>query len=234
MLAIFKRDFRSFFTGPIGYVFCGVFLLFMNVIFYFTTILTASNQLPGLFSTMILILTFLIPILTMRLLSEEKKLKTDQLLLTAPVNVWDIVMGKFFAALAVFSCTLLCTLLYPMIVSMFGKPEAAILIGNYVAVLFVAMAFIAICLFVSSLTENQLVSAVVSIAILLCFYLMEIGASLFSGTIAGVVLSWLSISSRFSGFTAGIFSLADIVYYISLTGIFLFLTVRMIEKKRWS
>jgi len=234
MLAIFKRDLRSYFTSPIGYVFIAVFLVVSNLFFYLINILNMYSDLSNVFSNLLFILMFIIPLLTMRLMSEEMKQKTDQMLLTAPVKIIDIVVGKLLAAMAVFLIALACTLTWPLIVTMFGTPAVYTIIGNYVALIFAISTFIAMGLFISALTESQIISAIVSFCVFLGIYFMSsLGSDLDSPVISSV-LNWFSIFSRYSNFTLGIFSLADIVYYISVTVVFLFLTTRVIEKKRWA
>ncbi len=234
MLAIFKRDLRSYFTSPIGYVFIAVFLVVSNLFFYLLNVLNMYSDLSTLFSNLLFILMFIIPLLTMRLMSEEKKQKTDQMLLTAPVKIADIVVGKFLAALTVFLIALVCTLTWPLIVTMYGTPAVYTIIGNYVAIIFAISTFIAIGLFISSLTESQIISAIVSFCVFLAIYFMSSLGSALDSPVISSVLNWFSIFSRYSNFTLGIFSLADIVYYISVTVVFLFLTTRVIEKKRWA
>jgi len=234
MLAIFKRDLRSYFTSPIGYVFIAVFLVVSNLFFYLINILNMYSDLSNVFSNLLFILMFIIPLLTMRLMSEEMKQKTDQMLLTAPVKIIDIVVGKFLAAMAVFLIALACTLTWPLIVTMFGTPAVYTIIGNYVALIFAISTFIAMGLFISALTESQIISAIVSFCVFLGIYFMSSLGSALDSPVISSVLNWFSIFSRYSNFTLGIFSLADIVYYISVTVVFLFLTTRVIEKKRWA
>ena len=234
MLAIFKRDLRSYFTSPIGYVFIAVFLVVSNLFFYLINILNMYSDLSNVFSNLLFILMFIIPLLTMRLMSEEMKQKTDQMLLTAPVKIIDIVVGKLLAAMAVFLIALACTLTWPLIVTMFGTPAVYTIIGNYVALIFAISTFIAMGLFISALTESQIISAIVSFCVFLGIYFMSSLGSALDSPVISSVLNWFSIFSRYSNFTLGIFSLADIVYYISVTVVFLFLTTRVIEKKRWA
>ncbi|NLD87849.1 MAG: ABC transporter permease subunit [Clostridiales bacterium] len=234
MLAIFKRDFRSYFTSPIGYVFIAVFLLVSNLFFYMINVLNMYSDLSALFSNLLFVLMFIIPLLTMRLLSEEMKQRTDQMLLTAPVKIVDIVVGKFLAAFSVFLIGIALTFTWPLIVTMFGTPAVYTIIGNYVALIFAIATFISIGLFISSLTESQIIAAIVSFCVFLGIYFMSALGSALDSPIISKVLNWFSIFSRYSNFTLGIFSLADIVYYISVTVVFLFLTTRVIEKKRWA
>ncbi|MGI6337706.1 MAG: ABC transporter permease subunit [Eubacteriales bacterium] len=234
MLAVFKRDLRAYFTSPIGYVFIAVFLLLANLFFYMYNILAQSSDLSSLFANLLFVLSFLIPILTMRLFSEELKAKTDQMLLTAPVRVGQIVLGKYLACLSVFIIALICTLTWPLIVTMYGTPALYTIVGNYAALFFAVMAFIAIGLFISSLTESQIVAAIITFAVYLGLYLMNSLTTVVDNNILRSIMEWVSVFSRYKHFALGVFSLADIVYYISLTVIFLFLTTRVLEKKRWA
>jgi len=170
----------------------------------------------------------------MRLFSEELKAKTDQMLLTAPVRVGQIVLGKYLACLSVFIIALICTLTWPLIVTMYGTPALYTIVGNYAALFFAVMAFIAIGLFISSLTESQIVAAIITFAVYLGLYLMNSLTTVVDNNILRSIMEWVSVFSRYKHFALGVFSLADIVYYISLTVIFLFLTTRVLEKKRWA
>lgn len=234
MKAIMKRDLLGYFSSPIGYVIIAAFLLYCNYFFYYYNIRGLTSSLSYVFSSMTFVLCFTIPLVTMRLLSEEKKQKTDQMLLTAPIRVIDIVLGKFFAAYAVFLIAFLCTLTWPLIVTMFGSPTAAEIVGNYVAMLLVVGALISVGLLVSSLTENQIIAAIMSFVCIIAMYYFGEIASAIDNPVISAVLNWLSIFTRYRNFTNGIFSLADVIYYISIMVIFLFLTSRVIEKRRWA
>ena len=234
MKAIMKRDLLGFFSSPIGYVIIAAFLLYSNYFFYYYNIRMLTSSLSYVFGEMTFVLCFTIPLVTMRLLSEEKKQKTDQMLLTAPISTTDIVLGKFFAAYVVFFIALLCTLTWPLIVTMFGTPSFGDIVGNYVAMFLVIGALISIGLLISSLTENQIIAAILSFVILIATYYFGEIASAVDSPIVSTVLNWLSIFSRYDNFTNGIFSLADVVYYISIMVVFLFLTTRVIEKRRWA
>ena len=236
MTAIFKKDFKTFFITPVGYVFIGAFSLIMNVMFFVGNVLTTnqSSEIMGLFATMLSVLGFLVPLLTMRLMSEELKLGTDQALLTAPISVGEVVFGKFFAAMGVFLWGLVLTLIYPLVVTLFGNPEPWAIIGNYVAIILAGGAYIAIGLFISSLTENQLISALVSFGVFLLLPVIDY-LGFFGGSVVQEVVKYISFTSRYqTGFAMGIFSLWDAFYYLSVIAIFLFLTMRVLEKKRYS
>ena len=206
----------------------------MNIFYYISSVAQYKSDFLYIFNVMLIALVFLIPIMTMRIWSEEKKQKIDQLLLTAPVNTTDIVLGKFFAAMCVFLIALAFTLVYPLLSVIWGTPQFGIVLGNYIAIILAAGAYIAISQFMSSLTESQIISALLSMFTLSVFLLLNIGVYGAKNDAVSAVLSFLSIITRYTRFYSGIFSLADIVYFISLTVLFIFLTSRVIEKRRWS
>lgn len=229
-----KRDLKGYFTSPLGFVFVAAYIIVMNATFYITSIMNASNGLTTVFNVMLYSLAIIVPILTMRTFSEDYKQKTDQLLLTSPVSPTGIVLGKFFAAFLVFVFGLVLTIIYVIICQAFGTVNMASVVGNYVAILGVAAVYISIGVFVSSLTENQLISAIATLAVFALLLILDLCYNLVNTAWIKSVLYWLSIYRRYNTFIMGVFSLADFVYYISVSAVFLFLTVRMLEKKRWS
>ncbi len=234
MKAIFKRELRSYFTGGIGLVYCAVFALVMNALYAIICLENYMSDFTSIFSFMLIAMILLIPIMTMRIWSEEKKQKTDQLLLTAPVTTVEIVLGKFFAAMCVFLISIALTLIYPILSATCGTLQTGITVGNYIAIILAGAAYIAISQFMSSLTESQIISALLSMLTLSSFLFLNMIFSYTTVDIIASVASFLSIITRFVNFTKGIFSLSDAVYFISLTGLFLFFTAQAVEKRRWS
>ena len=234
MSAIYKRDLRAYFSSPLGYVFIAAFLIIINGAFYLTNIMASKNMLATVFTVMLYVLIVVVPILTMRVFSEDYKQKTDQLLLTAPVKASGIVLGKFFAAFSVFLIALAFTIIDVIIIAAVGTPNMAAVVGNYVAIIAAASVYIAIGVFISSLTENQLVAAIASLGIFVALFIMDFAYSMVTAGWVKVILYWLSIYRRFNTFYLGVFSISDFIYYISITAVFIFLTVRVLEKKRWS
>ncbi|MGI6578040.1 MAG: ABC transporter permease [Eubacteriales bacterium] len=234
MLAVLKRDLRGYFTSPIGYVFIAAFLAVLNSYFYINNILRATSDIASLFGFIRFILIFTVPILTMRLFSEEYKQRTDQLLLTSPNSVFKIVFGKFLAALAMFSVVILFSLLYLVIIAAYGQPNVKQVLANYIAIYCVAAAFISIGLFLSSLTENQLISAVLALAVFLGLYLLDYSGIGYNNRIINNFLYAISMFRRYENISRGVLAISDLIYYISVAAIFTFLTTRVIEKKRWS
>lgn len=234
MTAIFRREFVSYFTSPIGYVFLAFFYLAAGFFFTLLSIQQGTTELNSVFSMMMYVLIVLIPILTMRTFSEEKRNKTDQCLLTAPVSLGAIVMGKFLAAFLVYALGVLITLVFAVIVSAISSPDWLLIFGNIVGLVLLGAAFISIGVFVSSLTENQIVSAVLSFAIMVILYLFSAIASIIPVDFIASIFTSLSFLSRYDGFTYGSFDFSNILFFLSVTAAFVFFTVRVLERRRWN
>jgi len=234
MFAIFRRDLKAYFTSPIGFVYIAVFMFFSG--FYFTneTLLPNTSSMSGFFDSLLMMFMFLIPLLTMRSISEERKMKTDTVLLTAPVNLVGVVLGKFLAAFAVFMLGIALTLIFFVVVFLFGAPETKMIMGMYLGMSLIGAALISIGLFVSSLTENQIVAAVGSFAIILILWVVNQIVPYIEIPIFSKILRWLSIYDRYAYFIYGILDLTTVIYYLSISFVFLFLTIRVFEKRRWS
>ena len=234
MLAIYKRDLRAYFSSPLGYVFIAAFLIVTNLVFLLTNLLTGSNAIGTVYTVILYILMVIVPILTMRTFSEDYKQRTDQLLLTSPVKASGIVMGKFLAAYTVYVIALVFTVIYVLIVAAVGDVNMASIFGNYIALLGVATVYIAIGCFISSLTENQLVSAIATLGVFAAVFILDMAYDLVNVDWIKTILYWVSIFRRYNTFYMGVFSIADFFYYLSISAVFVFLTVRVLEKKRWS
>lgn len=246
MIAIFKREMRAYFTTSTGYVFLAVSLALSGIVFGASTLLMSSGDTGAYFSLMLFVLLIILPILTMRSFSEERRTKTEQLLLTAPITTTQMVLGKFLSALSMFliALTLTCVNYIPLFAYAVDfkssghinamAPNIALIVGNMIALILVGMSFIAIGLFVSSLTENQFASVVITIAILLGLLLIGIFNSFIESYAIRTILSWLSIYSRYTAFTYGIFDIGAIIYYLSISGVFLFLAVRVFEARKYN
>lgn len=287
MLAILKKELYTYFKSMTGYIFMASLLFFVGLFFVLTNLIGMSPQYNSVLSNITFVFLLIVPILTMRLMAEEAKQKTDQLLLTSPISLPQIVIGKYLGAVSVLLLTLLITFIYPIILSTMGTVNWGEVLGGYIGFFLFGSALIAVGLFISSLTDNQVIAAVVTFTVLLLFWFIDaiisslpadqtsglifavilvaaiafvfytatrnwyisggilllgvlavaagymIKSSIYSGLIARV-LSWFSLLSRYQDFSLGIFSISPIVYYISFSGVFVYLTVRMLEKKRWS
>ena len=237
MRAIFKRDFGLYFLTAIGYTFLGAYILVLNLHFYVNNSLGSTASLSGNFSFMLTVMMFIMPILTMRVFSEEFKQKTDQLLFTTPVHIHSVVMGKFCSALAVFGALLVMTTPWLMVISYFGAVNQAEVLGNYLGIICLGSAYIAMGIFISSLTENQVVAAIGTVCLFVAFYILEVLATVFysSGVLPVFVmrsLSFLSIHGRYNNITLGLLSLDTIVFFVSLVFVFLYLTSRILERRK--
>lgn len=234
MSAIFRRELGAFFTSGIAYVFMAVFYLLAGLFFYMYTLSSSTTDMSGMFSMLFAVIIFLIPILTMKSFSEEKKQKTEQGLLTAPVGLGGIVLGKYFATILMYIFGVSIVLIYALIISYFGSVDWGILFSNYLALILLGAAFIAIGMFISSLTENQVVAAVGGICSLLFLCLVDILTNYISIDFITDFLNSISFYNKYYEFTCGIFNLSSVLFYISTAVIFNFLTVRVFEKRRWS
>ena len=234
MLAIFKRELAAYFTTPIGYIFCAIFLALSGAIFSYTTLFSMTADVTSYFTYMLIALVVLIPLLTMKLFSEERKQRTEQLLLTSPVSLYGMIGGKFLAAYTLFAgCTLVSFCNFFILYFYVEKIKTAVLFGNLVAILLLGMTFVTIGLFMSSLTENQLAAAIGTVAVLGVLLCIGVVNSVIPVYWIRFVLSSISVFSRFQNFTQGVFDIAALFYYLSVSAAFLFLTVRIFEKRRW-
>lgn len=233
MGAIYRREMGAFFTSGVAYVFLSVYALLSGIFFFYGVIGSATSDMSSMFSSMFIVVLFLIPILTMKLMSEEKKNRTDQGLLTAPIGLWSIVLGKYFAALTLFIIAESIVFIYSIIIAAYGSVIWSTLLGNYFAMLFLGSAFIAVGVFVSSLTENQMASAVASMLALFVLYLFDSLASNISNEYIQKAMLSLSFYSRYIEFTNGVFNLSSVLFFVSTAFIFNFFTVRVLDKRRW-
>jgi len=235
MIAIIKRELSAYFLSVLAYVYLAIFTLFSGIYFFVTCLYGyGSNNLTHVFGNLFVITIFLVPILTMRLWSEEKKQKTDQLLLTSPVRLTSIVFGKYLSALLVFLTGLSITIIYAGIISVFSDPGWPLVLTKFLGLLLLGAALISIGLFISSLTENQLISAVVSFAIGLFIMLMDSLSSFINIKFIANLFNAVSFNKHYHTFTSGILNLTDVVFFLSVSLIFIFLNIRVLEKKRWS
>ncbi len=234
MIAILKRELRSYFLSPLGYVFMAVFLFLNAFFFVMNSIVYGVANVFALFSNVNVIFLFLISILTMRLLSEEKNKKTDQLLLTAPVKVHEIVLGKYLAAVCVFLISLAISLIFPIILFIFGDPALSECVGGYFGFILMWGALISIGLFISSLTENQMIAAILTFGVLLVLSFLENLTSGISNPILSGIVNALLIFKRYNEFQTGVLNLANVIYFLSFIFVFLFLTVQSVNRRRYS
>lgn len=287
MHVLFKKELKSYFRGPMAYIFLTVFLFFTGLYFVSYNLLYNNSSFNFVLYDLVIIFLFMVPIFTMRLLSEEKKNKTDQLLFTSPQSISSIVCGKYFAAVALFLIGTLCTIIYPIILSFFGSISLSELTSSYLGFILLGSSLISLGLFISSLTENQIASAVTTLGALLVIWFLDpissmlpqdstsglifimvliavVGLLIFKSTknyvisisitvissigsvilffinkiwfegIITNVLQWFSLISKNQNFAQGIISLNYVFYYLSFIFVMIFLTIKTIEKRRWS
>lgn len=246
-----KKELKAYFSSPIAYVVISVFLLLVGFFFYslvwwFNSQSMQLAQNPyyaqqvninqmvysPLFNNISIILLLMLPLLTMRLFAEEKKIGTEELLFTSPVSVSQIILGKYLASLAVLVVMLLLTGILSLFTFAYGNPEAAPLLVGYLGLFLMGAAFIAVGIFFSSLTENQIVSAILTFGALLLFWILSWAASSAGGMWKGV-LDYLSFFQHFDGMTRGVLDTADLAYYLSFSFFGLFLTHAAIQSRRW-
>ena len=232
MSAIFWKEVKSYFYSPMAYILIGLFTL-LTSIYFLPNLLSGQGSFSGNLSNMTFFLLVVIPILTMRILAEDRKNGTEVLLITSPASITSMVIGKYLAVCFVFLVMIVITFIYPVVLFAFGGTFSIDLVGAYIGFILLGMTFIAVGVFASSLSENQVVAVIVSYVALLIMLLAG-SLSTIVGGFAAKILNWFSLMSRYDDFSRGIFGLSPIVYYLSFIAVFLFLTTRVIEKRRWS
>jgi ABC-2 type transport system permease protein len=249
--AICKKEIKTYFTSPIAFVIITVFLVLVGFFFYslLSWFHTQSMQMARypqylqqvninqmvyvpLFSNISIILLLMIPLLTMRLFAEEMKIKTDELLFTSPISVYQVILGKYLASLFVLIIMLLLAGIPSVFAFIYGNPELSPLLSGYLGLFLLGAAFMAVGIFFSSITENQIVAAVLTFGALLLFWVLN-WASYSSGGIWRSVLNYVSFFQHFGNMTQGILDTSDVVYYMSFIFFGLFLTHSVIQSRRW-
>ncbi|MDR0468689.1 MAG: ABC transporter permease subunit [Peptococcaceae bacterium] len=234
MFSIMRRELAAYFHSPIGYIFLAPFYFFSGIAFLTGNLLSQNANLGGVFSYLFNFVIFLVPVLTMRLLSEDRKNKTDQALLTAPITISGMVLGKFLAAALVFALALSVTLVYALVIALYTPPNWPGIIGNFTSTLLLGLSMISIGIFISSMTENQVIAAVGGFAVALLLILIDMFGQIFTEPWVIAFVNGISFYRRYGSFSSGIFEFSHVLFFISVCIIFLFLTVRVYEKRRWS
>lgn len=234
VLAIFKREFKSYFNSPIAYIYITVFLGVSNWLFFRGFFLINQADMRNFFSLMPWIFLFFVPAITMKLWAEEKKLGTDEILMTLPINDYEVVLGKFLASFALLVSIVGLSLILPIIVFSLGNPDGGTIVCGYLGVLLMGAAYLSIGLFASTLTENQIVAFILGIVV--CFIMLIIGEDivLFSAPASLVpILRYLGLGSHFASIGRGVIDSRDIIYYLSVIGFFTYLSIHTIESRKW-
>lgn len=231
MFTVAKKEISTYFKSPIAYVLIGLFMLMISILFY-TPFSVGSGDFMPVLENMGFFLIFLVPIMTMRILAEDRKNGTEVLLLTSPTSLTKIVVGKFLAMYFVFMVITILSMIYPMIILAFGGLLTVQLVGGYIGFMLLGASFVAIGVFASAVTENQIVAAIISFVALLLMWMADAFSTEIGG-IVGQIMGWLSLLSRYNVFTKGILGLPEIAYLLLFTALFIFLTIRVIERRRW-
>ena len=234
MFAILKRELSSYFRSATAYVVMGVYFFFSGLFFYMYCFRGNSSNLSYVFANMFYIIMFIIPIIAMKTFSEEKRQKTDQALLTSPTSLTEIVLGKFLGAFVLYAICCSIFLLYAVVIAFFAQPQWSVILCTLLGLLMLGGTFIAINVFISALTESMIVAAVSGMAIGLIIDMMTYFISIISVTWISDLLQKINFINYYQNFTYGILSITDVVFFLSVTALFLFFTVRVLEKRRWS
>ncbi len=228
---IFKKEFNDYFTSPIAYIVIAIFLLLTGWLFFSTFFVLGQLDLRSFFNLLPFLFSIVVPILTMRLFSEELNVGSYELLLTMPVTFSDIILGKFFAALAFVAALLAPTLAYPAFVTFLGNLDWGVVAGSYIGALFLGAAYAAIGLFASSLTRNQIIACIVGIIICAVLAIVDKMLFFFPEDLLSVV-AYLSTSTHFENIAKGIVDLRDIIYFLSIIFIGLYATHLVMQEKK--
>lgn len=231
--AIASKEFRSYLASPMAYIVTGIFLVLTGFFFSISPATYSETSISGFLQTGSLSLLLLAAVLTMRLIAEERKLGTLELLLTAPVRDSEVILGKFLGSLGILTAMLVLTFYYPILLLLFGDPDMGPIVTGYLGLFLLGSAALAVGIFASSLTSNQLVAAMVAGGILFALWFIGLAAGFLPETM-GAVIGYFSLASYFPDFMRGIIDTQGVVYYLSITALFLFLAVRSLENSRWS
>ncbi len=234
ILTITGRELKSYFLSPIAWVITGVFAFFTGFLFYSTLLGSAQASLSGDFSWMLVLALIIVPALTMRLFAEENRMGTIELLMTAPVRDWEIVIGKYIAGFLGFVFLLVPTLWHVVIVARYGSPDYGPIATGYLGVLLVGAAFVGIGMFTSALTQNQFIAFMLGMITLLFLWFVNAPAGVLGNT--GVLSDFLNsvvLTTHFQDFFNGVIDTTHILFFLSLAIIAIFLTVRVVESRRW-
>ncbi len=232
MKSIIKKELCIYFNTPIAWVFISVLVCVGSILFSLFNLFASSSGVGPIFSILPTVFIVMTPLLTMRLIAEERSLKTDQLLLTSPISVSAIVWGKLISAVIIFTIAIVIMFMYPIILSFYSDVDWGTVLTNYLGFFLFGSALISIGLFISSLTENQFTSAILTIAVLLAMFLISYLTDTLGFAPIDFLLDILKITRRFDGFFTGFIRLADVLYYVSITVIFALLTIYRIEKRK--
>jgi len=226
------RELHTYFLSPVAYVVIALFLALSGYLFALILINGHEASLRGLISNVSVLFLFIVPAISMRLMAEEQRTGTVELLLTNPVQEWEIVTGKFLASVLLLVIMLALTLLYPLFLFVFGNPDKGPIITGYLGVVLQAAAFLAVGLFASSLTQNQIVAAIIAFALLLVLWLSDNFGQVLGGTV-GAIVSYTSVINHFQSFPQGVIQTNDVIYYLTLIVAGIVLSTLVLQSRRY-
>lgn len=233
MFAIYKREIKGYFRTPLGFAFLAAFCFFAAYPFSYL-FAEGSNYVSGVFGTMYLPLLMLLSLLTMNILSDERRHKTDQVFLTSPVSVTGVVMGKYLAAMTVFTAAMMITVVFAIVTAVYVTPDWSLFFCGFLGMYLSGGAVIAIGVFISSTTESQVLSAVMSLAVTIMIFLLDSVSGVSGLSFLSGIIESISFRDKFATFLSGVFDYTNIIYFVSIAAFFLFFAVRVIERRRWS
>lgn len=232
MKAVFKREFRAYFQSPVAYVAIGAFFFVAALLYVLGNLLIGDGDFVNILSNLTFALIVIVPILTMRIMSDDRKNGTEVLLVTSPTTTFEVVVGKYLAAFSVFMIMVATSTIFPIITSIYGSPSFAAIFSCYVGFILLGASYIAIGVFASSLTENQIISALITLVFIVFMFVIDALVAVIKGFF-GTALSWLSLLSRFEPFSMSVLNITSIFYYLSFVAVFLFITVVSTDRRRW-
>lgn len=236
MGAIFRRELRSFFTSPIGYCVLALTFGFSGYFFYLYNMGLGMPSLTYVFGNLYTILLLLVlPVMAMRLLSDERRNRTDQALLTAPVSLTGIVLGKFLSAMLVYAISISVVFIYGLVIAFQLSPDWMTLVGNYLGLLLLGSLILSIGMLISAFTESQFIAAIGTFAVSFGLLMIDQLKSLFANSsMIATVVDFLSVSQRYNSFTVGLIEYDNLFFFVSMSALFLFFTVRVLDHRRWA
>ncbi|PKM66684.1 MAG: ABC transporter [Firmicutes bacterium HGW-Firmicutes-2] len=233
MWSILKREVRAYFHSPLGFVFIGAVSVFIGYYFYSYNLSVNTTDMETLFSLLFPIIMFMVPVLTMRLLSEDKRLKIDQQLFTLPLTKTGVILGKYFAAVLIYTIAISFTMIAAVVMTFYGNVFWPEVIGNFIGLFLLGATLISICLFVSSLTESQVVAAVLGFMISMFLMLTDAFVYIVDSNALKLFFYGASIRKRYMPFTYGVFEFSGFVFFMSTSILFICLTIAVLDRKRW-
>ncbi|MEA1996609.1 MAG: ABC transporter permease [Gemmatimonadota bacterium] len=234
IITVARKEFRSYFDSPIAYIFITAFLLLVNFLFLWTFFLAGQADMRPFFGIMPFIFLFLVPSITMRLWAEERKMGTLEVLLTLPVDAAEVVIGKFLASLIFLAVMLILTFNVPLLIGILGEPDWGVIVCGYLGCLLMGASYLAIGLFASAMSDNQIVAFIIAIAV--STLMLIVGQWFFLILVPDLfvpLFNYLGLSTHFESMGRGVIDSRDILYYLSVIGVFLYLNITTVDNRTW-